>query len=74
MRPFNIYQCPKCEHYEYRQKEGFGHAKDAEWKLVCKAGKEPEELAYDRKATDRLTNSPPPCSDFELEARRRAAK
>lgn len=70
MRPYNPYSCPKCEHYEFRREEGFGLHQTAGWKLFCKAGPKPEQLDYDPKKSNSLLNPPPPCPDYELQARR----
>ena len=73
MRVYNIWLCPKCGHFEYHRDEAFG-GKKAPGKLMCKAGKHPEEIRLDPKYADSLANRPPNCADYELEARKRAAK
>ena len=70
MRVYNIFLCPKCGRFEYQRDEVFGNDKKAAGKLICKAGKKPEEIHLDPKHGDALTNPPPNCADFELEAKR----
>lgn len=70
MRIYNVFLCPKCEHFEWRQPESFGHEKKAKAELQCLADKKRKELRVDPQYGDALKNPPPPCPDFELERRR----
>lgn len=72
MRIYNIFLCPKCDHFEYRQPEVFGREKKGPGRLMCKAGKNPEEVKLDYRTADPLTSPPPSCPDYELEARKAA--
>lgn len=72
MRIYNIYLCPKCDHFDYRRPEVFGREKKGPCKLFCMAGKQPEEIRPDPNHGDVLTSPPPACPDFELEARKAA--
>lgn len=65
MRTYNIFLCPKCGHFVYRPEKT---ERKALPKLHCRAGKKEEDLALGRG--DVLSNPPPPCQDFRLEARR----
>lgn len=67
MRAYNVFLCPKCEHFEYRRPGAFGNKTRPIGKLICDVGKLPVEL----DSSGALAGAaPPPCPDFKLEARR----
>ena len=72
MRVYNIFLCPKCGHFEFRSGQALAGEKKVPAKLNCHASKKSEEITFDTGHGDVLTNPPPTCADFDLDAKKRA--